>query len=381
VDPNAVVHGPGQTNCKSTGNICYYTPADLATAYSLSFVANANGGAGITIGIVDAYSNTQAEADLATFSTQFGLPACSVASGCLKFVNQTGGSTPPGCSDTAANCAGWWGEQDLDIEWAHAVAPNAHILVVTTNSNSNADLATGLATAVSMSNVVSNSYGGPEGVGEGLSSFDTVMSTSTVPSLFSSGDQKASEPTDYPCASSRAVCVGGTNLLTTATSFRNVESAWGEGAQGGAGGACSTQILQPAFQSGFAGICGAFRGTPDVALIADPFTGGVTYLGANATQGAQGFYVAGGTSLASPVFAGEIALVDAARVFNGKAKIGANLNALLYQAAAAPFYHYRMYDVTTGTNNFFSAGAGWDRASGLGVPLLPSLTAYLLSLP
>jgi subtilase family serine protease len=193
---------------------------------------------------------------------------------------------------------------------------------------------------------------------------------------------------EYPCTSPNVTCVGGTHLLETTTSHRNVESVWDESAfnGGGTGGGCSTQEPEPSFQTGFS-TCGSARGAPDIAAIADEFTGVEIYLGSNAALNMSpplpvGINIFGGTSLACPVMAATIADIDASRVAHGKSIIGGsatsfNLTALLYQAAVSPFYHYRLYDVTTGTN----AAAGWDTATGLGVTLNPALTAYLDSLP
>jgi subtilase family serine protease len=173
--------------------------------------------------------------------------------------------------------------------------------------------------------------------------------------------------------------VGGTRLLETATSFRNVESAWGGATtNGGGGGGCSLFVTAPAFQSGFSA-CGDVRGVPDVAALADEYTGFRVYLGSNA--GGPGFATFGGTSLASPLTAAVIAVIDTARAAASKAPLGANLNALVYQAAVSPYYRYRIYDVTTGTTGSFPAGTGWDKADGLGVILGPSMASYLVSLP
>ena len=387
-NPSSVVHGPGQTSCSSSTNVCYYWPLDIATAYALASVANGNGGAGMTVGIVDAYSNTQTESDLANFVSNVNsyypsntLPSCTVASGCLTFLNQTGGSTLPGCSASADECEGWWGEQDLDVQWVHAIAPNANIVVVCANSASDSDLEKAEQIAVANANVVTNSWGSAEFSGEG-STFDSIISGASVPVLFSSGDQKTGEDVDYPCTSPYSVCVGGTHLLETSASYRSSETPWGEGSgNGGAGGACSTQESQPAYQSGFATVCGTYRGAPDVALLADVYTGVVVYLGTNASGGTAGLYIIGGTSLASPMMAGVVATIDAARSAAGKSLLGNNLNALLYQAATGAAYHYRIFDIISGSNNFYSAGSGWDRASGLGDPLAPALSSYLVSLP
>jgi subtilase family serine protease len=186
--------------------------------------------------------------------------------------------------------------------------------------------------------------------------------------------------------------VGGTRLTTTATSFRNVESAWGgANTSGGGGGGCSTVLAAPAFQSGYSTTaCAAFRGVPDVAGLADEFTGFATSVGTVAAQGLSssctpalcpaGAYVVGGTSLASPLTAAVIADIDADRVFNAKAVLGSNLNSLIYGAVAGSLYRYRVYDVNTGSTGF-AAGTGWDRADGLGVILGPSMAAYLTGLP
>jgi subtilase family serine protease len=119
---------------------------------------------------------------------------------------------------------------------------------------------------------------------------------------------------------------------------------------------------------------------PDVAAFADPYTGAAVYLGTNAGSSGAGFYVIGGTSLACPATAAIVALIDTARVRASKAKLGSNLTQLLYQGAAAPYYHYRFFDVTSG-NTGYSAVAGWDQATGLGVALGPALANYLVGLP
>jgi len=368
LDPSAVVHAPGQTNCGPNAgqNVCYYFPSDLTSAYATTLIQNGKGGAGITVGIVDAFYNPQTEADLAAFNTFFGLPACTIASGCLTIVSQTGGVP------TAGFNAGWAQETNLDVQWVHALAPNAKILLVTATTNSFANLGAAVMYAEANSDVVSNSYGAPEFAGE--STLDFLYSGSPVPVLFSSGDVGAES--QYPCASIYVTCVGGTHLLSSATHYRTVESAWS-----GSGGGCSIEELAPAYQSGFStGACNTARGMPDVAALADPYTGAIVRLGTNASGGAPGYYVFGGTSLACPMTAAIVANIDSSRVTAGKTKLGANLAQLVYQGAAMPFYHYRYYDVTTGTSGF-PAVMGWDEATGLGVPMSPSLTAYLDSLP
>jgi hypothetical protein len=381
VDPAAVVPGPGQTNCGGGAgqDTCFYVPSDVNTAYTRTFISNGNGGAGRTVAVTDAYFNSQTEADLATFSSNFGLPQCTIANGCLTIVSQTGGPPPPQPNPITPVIQGWFIETNLDLQWVHSMAPNAHILLVAANSSLNSDLYPAVAFAKAHADVVTNSWGAPEFPGEGAN--DPTFA-SAVPILFSAGDTFAQ--TEYPCTSPNVTCVGGTHLLTTTTSHRNVESVWDESAtgNGGTGGGCSLFENAPAFQSGFNTCPAPGRGVPDIAAIADSFTGVLVFLGNNASGGAPGLYVIGGTSLASPVMAGIVANISTSRVAQGKSILGGStsplfLTQLIYQAAVNPFYHYRLYDVTTGTH----AAAGWDTATGLGVTLNPALTAYLNTLP
>ena len=368
-DPGAV-HGPGDPNC-GTADQCFYNPFDINTAYATAFIPNNNGGAGRTVAIVDAFDSPNAEADLGNFSAAFGLPPCTTLNGCFKKVNQTGamGPYPP-------FNGGWAVEIGLDVQWVHAIAPNAKILLIETNDNSFANLGAGVLLGQVNADVVSNSYGANEFAGE--TGFDGFYAGSAVPILFSSGDTGA--VTEYPCTSSFAVCVGGTSLVETATSFRNVERAWS-----GSGGGCSSQVGVAAWEAPYSsGVCGGARGVPDIAGPADPNTGGEVYY-SPPVVGVAGFYIVGGTSWACPVNAGIVALLDASRAASGKGRLGGPASAnylqmLEYNSAGAPFYNYRWYDVTSGSSGF-PAVPGWDRATGLGVARGPADAFYFNSLP
>jgi subtilase family serine protease len=124
LDPLAVVHGPGQTNCGGGAgqNVCFYNPTDVNTAYTTSFISNGNGGAGMTVAIVDAFFNSQTESDLLNFTTAFGLPACTTGNGCLKIVGQDCGPPPAQPTTITPDIAGWFGEEDLDVQWVHSIA-------------------------------------------------------------------------------------------------------------------------------------------------------------------------------------------------------------------------------------------------------------------
>src|SRR6267142_5666923 len=131
-----------------------YFPADLASAYNLP----ASGGAGLTVAIVDAHDDPNAESDLAVYRSQFGLPPCTTANGCFKKVNQSGATSPLPTPDV-----GWAQEISLDLDMVSAACPQCKILLVEANSTSITDLGAAVNTAAAMGAVaISNSYGGPE---------------------------------------------------------------------------------------------------------------------------------------------------------------------------------------------------------------------------
>jgi subtilase family serine protease len=277
LDPNVFVHGPGDSNCGTTDQ-CYYFPIDISTAYATTFIPNNNGGAGFTIAIVDAFDSPNAEADLNVFSNIFGLPACTTLNGCFKKVNQFGATSPLPVFN-----AGWAIEIGLDLQWAHAIAPNAKILLIETNTNSFANLNQGVLTGGALADVISNSYGAREFGGE--NGFDGIYAASTVPVLFSSGD--IGGVTQYPCTSPNVVCVGGTSLVETSTSHRNIERGWSFG-----GGGCSPFEVAPGWQFPYSSsFCGGSRGAPDIAGPADPNTGALVYYSPLSLLGAYTLWV------------------------------------------------------------------------------------------
>jgi subtilase family serine protease len=266
------------------------TPAKMKTAYNYSFSALA--GAGKTIAIVDAYDLPTAEADLNTFSKQFGLPPCTTANGCFKKVNQTGGTSYP------AYNAGWGLEIAMDIQWAHAIAPGAKILLVEAKSNSFTDLLIAEDYAAKNAQYVSNSWGGSEFASE--SSYDYHFSRPGVSFFVSAGD--AGLPAEYPSASPNVVSVGGTTLTLNAAGQTTNETAWSLG-----GGGCSKYETVSAVQSIFTkNICNGKRATPDLSLDADPASGVAVYDSSN-NNGQVGWYQMGGTSLSAPMVAARAA--------------------------------------------------------------------------
>ena len=281
------------------------SPATIKSVYGLSTSATA--GTGKTIAIVDAYDDPSAEQDLGVFSSTFGLPACTTANGCFKKVNQTGGTRYP-----RAN-SGWALEISLDVQWAHAIAPAAKILLVEATSNSFTNLLAAEDYARLHAQYVSNSWGGSEFSGE--TTYDSHFVQSGVSFFVSSGD--AGLPAEYPSASPNVISVGGTTLHFNASGAFTSETGWSSG-----GGGCSTYETATAAQRLFSGYgqvnCATKRATPDVALDADPASGVAVY-DTTSYQGHSGWFTVGGTSASSPMWAGRAAvtgqLVNAAYVY------------------------------------------------------------------
>src|SRR5258708_3631621 len=166
-----------------------YSPVQIKGAYSLNGTST---GSGKTIAIVDAYDDPTAANDFDVFSTQFGLPTIAGGCNCFSKVDQTGGTNYPRTN------SGWALEISLDIEWAHAIAPQAHILLVEANSNSFANLLAAEGYATAHAQVVSNSWGGSEFSSETSSSYDGHFNKSVAITV-SAGD--SGTPADYPSAS------------------------------------------------------------------------------------------------------------------------------------------------------------------------------------
>jgi subtilase family serine protease len=323
-------HGNPDASTAPTG----LSPATIKSAYS--FTTSSTAGAGTTIAIVDAYNDPNAEADLGVFSQQYGLPACTTANGCFSKVNQTGGTSYP------RNDAGWSLEISLDVQWAHAIAPGAKILLVEASSNSFTNLLAAEDYAKAHARYVSNSWGGSESSGE--SSYDSHFVASGVSFFVSSGD--AGLPAEYPSASPNVISVGGTKLTFSSSGALLSETGWSSG-----GGGCSVYETATSAQSSFSGYgqanCGGKRATPDVSLDADPASG-VSVYDSVRYQGQQGWFTIGGTSASSPMWAGRSAVqgavVDSAYVY------GSTIN-------------YR--DITSG-NNGAPCLVGFDLCTGRG---------------
>jgi subtilase family serine protease len=320
-----------------------FGPADLVSAYKLKTSVNPNA----TIAVVDAFGYPNAESDLASYRSQFGLPACTIASGCLTIINQNGATSPLPPPPPAGD--DWTVETALDLDMASAACPRCKLLLVQAQDDQSDGLfiAQGAA-ANGGATVISNSWGGPEPSNVAtLESSDFQPAAATAGIFVSSGDNGfTGSSSDYPSTSVFVTAVGGTHLTRASNSRGWTESAWS-----GAGSSCAIAVAKPGFQSSTNTGC-ANRAAADVSAVADPNTGVAVF---NADSG--GFIVVGGTSASSPFVAGVYALT-------GHSKAGP---AFAYQTQGD------FFDVTSGSNGscgapLCTAGVGWDGPTGVGTP-------------
>jgi subtilase family serine protease len=317
------------------------TPASVACVYELvpgpagcpiaTTTAVPTGGVG-AIAIVDAGDYPTAAADLHAFSSYFGLPDANFE---VVYAN---GKKPPVYSD-------WEVEEALDIEWAHAMAPNAKLflvesLEVNTDPTWQAVEVAGQLVAANGGGVVSMSWGVPEWPGE--THYDHFFTTPGVVFFAASGDSGLNYPF-HPAASPNVVSVGGTFFN------RDRNGNFVSETYGGGGGAISPYEARPSYQDGIADLVGTQRGFPDVA---SDYCCAAIYL--------QGWTEVGGTSWASPTFAG---IVNAAGKLAKSSRM--ELTGIYTEYAGPNFYKTDFADITTGDP---SCTTGWDLCAGVGSP-------------
>jgi subtilase family serine protease len=335
-----------------------YTPAQIRHAYGFDRISFGDvvpaDGSGQTIAIVDAYDDPTIAADLHAFDARFGLPDPA-----LIKVNQSGGTQYP-----APNVL-WAEEISLDVEWAHAIAPGARILLV--------EATTSLFTAVDYArhqpgvSVVSMSWGYRESSGE--TSVDAYFTTPSghagVTFVAGSGD---SGTISYPAASPNVVAVGGTRLTIDSAGDYLGETAWS-----GSGGGISAYEPTPAYQVGPS--TSGRRTHPDVAYDADPSTGVAVY-DSYSFGPATPWSSVGGTSAAAPQWSALIAIVNQVRAWEGRASLDGRSQTLplLNQLPTSA-----LHDITSGQNAHFSAGVGYDLVTGRGSPVAQQAATWLVS--
>jgi hypothetical protein len=355
------------------------TPQQVRTAYGfdgIAFGTVASDGTGQVIAIVNAYDNPRlvdssaadfGSSDLARFDRQYGLPD---PPSFLK-VNQSGGPTGlPGTDPAGAGTPGNWEvEEALDVEWAHALAPGAGIILVECTTTNGDDLYQGAMTAAALPgvSVVSMSWGAAEYSGEAQydRDFTTPNGHQGVTFVAAAGD--AGSPGLYPAYSPSVLAVGGTALtLQRGSSYRS-ETAWS-----GSGGGTSTGETEPAYQAGVQDL--GTRTIPDVAFDGDPATGVSVYDSYDDIRGNGPWQALGGTSLAAPAWGAILAVADQGRLARGATTLDGPSQALpaLYALPSGDFH-----DITSGSNGGFAAGPGYDEVTGLGTPRAGLVTADL----
>ncbi len=319
-----------------------YGPSDLQAAYNLPLVVF-NADSVPIVAIVDAYDDPNAEADLAVYRSQFGLPPCTTSNGCFIKINQTGGTHYPRSN------GGWAEEISLDLDMVSAICPNCKILLVEANSNRFSDLATAENTAASYPGVVavSNSWGGSEFSSE--TAMDSNFNHAGVAITASAGD--SGYGVEYPAASPFVTAVGGTTLNPASNTRGWTETVWS-----GTGSGCSAYESKPSWQTDSG--C-SNRTVADVAAVADPATGVAVY-DSYSYMGQSGWLVFGGTSVASPIIASVYALAGNTSSISDGSYPYAQISSL--------------NDITSGSNGscggsyLCTAGNGYDGPTGNGTP-------------
>jgi subtilase family serine protease len=398
------------------GSLICYSPNDLKTAYN--FPAGLDG-TGQTIVIVDAYGSPTIKHDLAVFDKKFSLPAADLTIDCAQGC--------PAFSGTA-NQVGWAEETTLDVEWSHAMAPGAKIVlaVASTNYGNAINNAEAAAIAKYPGAIISQSFGSFEssisGGGNNIqlqqahqNYVNAVAAGDTV--LASAGDWGASnegpsENATYPASDPLVTAIGGTQghpyyngedpnaaappkckpgkacivgLATVVcdkagncpTVGYGGEEVWNEPAFAAVTGGAESLLFQaPTYQQGVNG--STMRTTPDVSYNASISGGVLTYLGFLGAN--SGFYIFGGTSAGSPQWASVVAVANQARGLQGKPNLG-YLNDTVYGLAESNSTAF--HDITYGNNEYpgtgvyYTAHAGYDIASGWGTPNVGNVVSAL----
>ena len=332
-------------------------PPGYAPALIRSYLGLTGQGRGQTIAIVDAYGDPKIAADAQTFSQQYGLPGVCGAGGQAGDCFTLDVARPGG---TASTNGDWDLETSLDVEWAHAIAPRARIMLVESSDASLGAMFRAVRVAAAAHPAaVSLSWGGGEFSDETF--YDRYCAVSATVCVAASGDN--GHPGIYPAASRYAIAVGGTSLTLGSGGSVDSEVAW----SGSGGGRSWFEQIPPSQRPV---VSGDRREFPDVSYDADPATGVAVY-DSVPYQGQAGWWQVGGTSLGAPSWSAILADADQLRATAGNAPLtGAGFGAqrALYGLSSA-----EIADITAGPANGFCpvgclAGPGYDEVTGIGSP-------------
>ncbi len=333
-----------------------YSPAQIRHAYGIDLISNQ--GEGQIIGIVDGYDYPNAEADLGVFTSTYGLPACTQANGCLTIVY------PGGVPKTNR---GWTGETSLDLQWAHAIAPAAKIVLVLAENGQTSTLLKAVPVAVQHGATVVNMSWGTLHEFPGEQQYDSMIFGNPAVTYFNASGDDGNNLFGYPAASTLVVGAGGTSLQLDSSGTILSETAWS-----GSGGGESLYEAEPSYQIGAQS--SGQRGVPDVAWDSDPRTGVAVY---DSEDG--NWAEVGGTSASSPQWCGLTAIANSLRAQESKGTIGANFLPTVYANPLA------FHDITSGSNGkcgiICTAGPGYDFVTGLGSANGPAVLAALIAAP
>jgi subtilase family serine protease len=390
ISPAAWSQAPDPSACVPDTGVPCYTPQQLQTAYGVTPLLNAGyNGAGQTIVLIESYGSPTIQADLTAFDQAYGLPDPPS----LQVLAPLG--TVP-FDENNADQVTWAFETALDVQWAHAMAPGAAIIVLTSPVAETEGIQ-GLpeflelekyALDFHLGNVISQSWGTaentlftPAGINL-ISDFEALYERAAaerVTVLAGAGDSGSANvdvngdfysfPTIlFPASSPFVLAVGGTSLQLSSTGAYESEVVWND-ENGATGGGVSQYFRQPLYQFLLPRTAqtqlGGHRGIPDVVFNADPV---LTYIGFYSDTSYNGFYYNGGTSESTPAWAG---IISVANQLAGR-PLGF-LNPALYGLGALGLQSQFFRDITVGDNAAkgiagYNAAPGWDLASGWGSP-------------
>ena len=397
LDPTSGVYASSAAAGYTSPPAGAFTPAQIRSVYGINSITGdptKSDGTGQTIAIIDGFDHPGMvgtadpnfiNSDLAKFDAQFGLPDPPS----FTKLDQNGGTNYP-----AVDPDGFWEQEtSLDVEWAHAIAPKANlVLIEAASGNVDAVSFTALMTAVNTArnlpnvSVISMSFGFPESsirswFGQGAEvNYDQLFTTPTghggITYVAASGD--TGYPGCYPAYSPNVLAIGGTKL--TITNGNASEVGWSyaydstSGKYLGSGGGQSGIESEPSFQLGVQNT--NFRQIPDVAIVGANSPGVAIYCSFNSPTAP--WLAIGGTSLSTPCWAGLVAIADQLRAANGLGSLDGRSKTLplLYSLPASDFN-----DILSGTNGHDVAGAGYDLVTGRGSPvadkLVPDLASFI----
>jgi len=389
--------------CRSVVGVPCYSPQEIRNAYGLTPILMAGyTGIGQTIIIIDSFGSPTIAQDLQTFDADYGLPdppsfTVLAPLGAVPF------------DPTNGDQVGWAFETTLDVEWAHAMAPGADIVLLT-SPVAETEGVQGMPEFLALETyaldhklgkIISQSWGATENtlfdpagqkVFSDFESFYQRAAKEKVTVLASSGDFGSSNPdvngnfypfptVDFPASSPFVTAVGGTSLFADTSGKYLFEVTWNDHFSVAGGGGVSQQFSEPRYQASLPApvqkILNGHRGIPDVAYNADGNTPILVYIGFFPDPNNNGYYFIGGTSEGSPQWAGIVA--DANQL--ARHPLGF-LNPKLYALGATGEVSEFFHDIKFGSNavngvSGYDATPGWDLTTGWGTPKLEKLVREL----